>query len=81
MNNIVIGDSIFTNNKILKITWMSTDHTTENQIDKMFIGKRFRRSLEEGLRMKRGADVTSNRHLLIARLKKNWMVTATNRRK
>ena len=37
------------------------------------------------MRVKRGADVASDHHLLIAKLKrklkKNWMRTATNRRK
>jgi len=48
------------------------------------MGRRFRRSLED-VRVKRGADMVSDHHLLIARLKlklkKNWMGTATNRRK
>jgi len=56
---------------------------TENQIDHICIGKRFRGSLED-VRVKRGADVASDHHLVIAilklKLKKNWMGTATNRR-
>ena len=75
---------MFTHKRIHKTTWVSPDHLTENQIDHICIGKRFRRSLED-VRVKRGADVASDHHLLIARLKlkqkKNWMGTASNRRK
>ena len=67
LNNIVIGGNIFTSKGILKTTWVSPDHMAENQIDHIFIGKRFWRSLEEDMRVKRGADVASD--LLIARLK------------
>ena len=84
LNNSTIGGSMFTHKRIHKTTWVSPDHLTENQIDHICIGKRFRRSLED-VRVKRGADMASDHHLLIARLKlkpkRNWMETATNRRK
>ena len=82
LNNITIGDSIFTHKRIHKTTWVSPDHLTENHIEHICIGKRFRRSLED-VRVKRGADVAFDHSLLIARLKlkQNWMGTATNRRK
>ena len=84
LNKVVIGGSIFTHKRIHKTTWVSTDHVTENQIDHICIGKRFRRSLQD-VRVKRGADVASDHHLLVARLKlklkKNWLETATKRRK
>ncbi|KAK2151468.1 hypothetical protein LSH36_362g02018 [Paralvinella palmiformis] len=70
--------------KIHNTIWVSPDHLTENQIYHICIGKTLRRSLED-VRVKRGADVASGHHLLVARLKlklkKNWMRTATNRRK
>ena len=59
---------MFTHKRIHKTTWVSPDHLTENQIDHICIGKRFRRSLEN-VRSKRGANVASDHHLLIARLK------------
>jgi len=65
LNNITFGDSMCTHKRIHKTTWVSPDHLTENQIDNICIGKRFRRSLED-VRVKRGA---SDNHLLIARLK------------
>ena len=43
---------------IHKTTWVSPDHLTENQIDHICIGKRFRRLLEN-VRVERGADVAS----------------------
>ena len=68
LNNITIGGSMFTHKRIHKITWVSPDHLTENLIDHICIGNKFRRSLED-VRVKRGADVTFDHHLLIARLK------------
>ena len=72
----------FTPKRIQKTTWVSPDHLTEDQIDHICTGKRFRKSLENVI-VKRGADVASDHYLLIARfkskLKKTWIVTATNR--
>lgn len=47
---------------------MSPDHTIENQIDHTCINKMFKISLQD-VRLKRGADVASNHHLLTVRLK------------
>lgn len=68
MNKIVIGGIIFTHRRIHKTTWVLPDHVTENQIDHICIGKRLKRSLQD-VRVKWGVDVTSDRHLLVARLK------------
>jgi len=74
MNNQVIGASLFPH----KVTWVSPDYVTENQIDHLCISKRFRRSLQD-VKVWRGADVASDHHLLIAKLelqlklKKNWI--------
>ena len=59
-NNIVIGGSVFPHKRIHK--------ATENQIDHIGINKMFRRSLQD-VRVKRGADVASDHHLVTARLK------------
>nr|KAG5689204.1 hypothetical protein BaRGS_014860 [Batillaria attramentaria] len=84
LNSLVIGGSIFQHKKIHKATWVSPDHVTENQIDHICTSKRFRRSLQD-VRTKRGADVASDHHLLVARLKmklkKNWMESAARRQK
>ena len=67
-NNLIIGGTIFPHKKIHKATWISPDGQTENQIDHFCISRKFRRSLED-VRVLRGADVGSARHLLIPKLK------------
>ena len=60
------------NKKIHKATWVSPAGQTENQIDHFCISRKlrrsFRRSLED-VRVLRGADVGSDHHLLIAKVK------------
>ncbi|CAH8650448.1 unnamed protein product [Schistosoma curassoni] len=74
-NKLVIGGTIFPHKRIHKATWISPDHTTENQIDHICINKKFRRTMED-VRIRRGADVASDHHLVVAnlklKLKKNW---------
>ncbi|VDP28211.1 unnamed protein product [Schistosoma margrebowiei] len=74
-NKLVIGGTIFSHKRIHKVTWISMDHTTENQIDHIYINKKFRRTMED-VRTKRGADVASDHHLVVAnlklKLKRNW---------
>ena len=64
----MIGGSVFPHKRIHKVTWVSPDQVTENQIDHICINKLFRRSLQD-VRVKRGADVASDHHLVTARLK------------
>uniref|UniRef100_A0A183L195 Endo/exonuclease/phosphatase domain-containing protein n=1 Tax=Schistosoma curassoni TaxID=6186 RepID=A0A183L195_9TREM len=40
-NKLVIGGTIFPHKHIHKDTWISSDHTTENQIDHICINKKF----------------------------------------
>ncbi|VDP29237.1 unnamed protein product [Schistosoma curassoni] len=68
LNKLVIGSTIFPHKRIHKITWTSPDHTTQNQIDHICINKKFRRTMED-VRTKRGADIASDHHLLVAKLK------------
>ncbi|CAH8462687.1 unnamed protein product [Schistosoma guineensis] len=74
-NKLVIGGTIFPHKRIHKATWISPDHTTENQIDHICINKKFRRTMED-VRTRRVADVASDHHLVVAnlklKLKKNW---------
>ncbi|XP_028649227.2 LOW QUALITY PROTEIN: uncharacterized protein LOC114645554 [Erpetoichthys calabaricus] len=78
LNNLVIGGSIFPHKRIHKSTWVSPDSLTEYQIDHICICKKFRRSLQD-VRVRRGADVASDHHLVVAsmqlKLKKNWKET------
>ena len=82
LNQLVIGGSIFMHKRIHKATWRSPDHITENQIDHMCISQKFRR-LWSDVRVMRGADVSSDHHLLVtsARLRLKKHSTTTNPRK
>ncbi|VDO54752.1 unnamed protein product [Schistosoma margrebowiei] len=74
-NKLVTGGTIFPHKRIHKATWISPDHTTENQIDHICINKKFRRIMED-VRTSIGADIASDHHLAVAnlklKLKKNW---------
>lgn len=67
-NDSVIGGSVFQHKDIHKGTWVSPDHRTVNQIDHITIDKMFRRSLQD-TRARRGADVASDHHLLVGRVR------------
>ena len=77
-NDLVIGGTIFKHRNIHKVTWISPDHNTHNQIDHICISRKWRRSLID-VRAYRGADVGSDHILLIGKLrvkiKKNIRVT------
>lgn len=66
-NNLVIGGSVFQHKNIHKATWVSADHTTENQIDYICISQKFRHSLLD-VRVRRGVDAGSYHHLLTAKI-------------
>ena len=67
-NDLVIGGSVFQHKDIHKATWVSPDHHTVNQIDHITIDKKFRRSLQD-TRVRRGADVASDHHLVVGRVR------------
>ncbi|VDO72766.1 unnamed protein product [Schistosoma margrebowiei] len=79
-NKLVTGGTIFPHKRIHKITWTSPDHTTQNQIDHICINKTFRWTIKD-VRTKRGADIASDHHLLVAKmklkLKKHWTTGRT----
>ena len=64
-HDLVIGGTIFPNKDIHKITWVSPDLQTQNQIA---ISKKWRGSLIN-VRNRRGADVRTDHHLLVAELR------------
>ena len=80
LNQLVIGGSIFPHKRIHKSTWVSPDHRTENQIDHICISQKFRRAWKD-VRVMRGADVSSDHHLLATtvtlRLRKYNTTSAT----
>ncbi|VDP69627.1 unnamed protein product [Schistosoma mattheei] len=67
-NKLVIGGTIFPHKRIHKTTWTSPDHTTQNQIDHICINKPFRRTMGD-VRTKRRADIASDHHLMVAKMK------------
>ncbi|VDO81553.1 unnamed protein product [Schistosoma margrebowiei] len=71
----VIGGTIFPNKHIHKTTRVSRDHTTGNQTDHICITKKIRRTMED-VRTRRGAEIASDHHLDVAKmklkLKKHW---------
>lgn len=68
INNLVIGDSKFKHKEIHKLTWISPDGRSQNQIDHIAINSKFTRSMMD-VRVKRGADVSSDHHLVVMNLK------------
>ena len=67
-NKFVIGGSIFAHKRLHKETWVSPDHITENQIYHFCINKKCKRSLQD-VCVKRGADVASDHHLLVGKIR------------
>jgi len=63
--DLIIGGTVFPHKICHKVSWVSPDNVTENQIDHIAVSKRFRRSVL-GVRNTRGADTGSGHHLMIA---------------
>ena len=68
LNDLVIGGTIFEHKEIHKLTLISPDGNFKNQIDHVFINGRWKHSLHN-VTIKRGADVGSDHHLLLATVK------------
>ena len=67
-NGLIIGGSVFQHKRIHKETWTSPDGQTHNQIDHITIKKRWRRTLQD-VKVIRGADASSDHHLLLGKLR------------
>ena len=79
-NKLVIGRSVFQHKKVHKVTWVSPDNWTENQIYHICVSSRFRRSLLD-VRAKRGADIASDHQLLMGRCRLKLKNFNTGRKK
>lgn len=73
-HDLVIGGTVFPHKNCHKVTWVSNDHKTENQIDHIAVSRKFRRSLMN-VRNKRGADIKSDHHLVVAEFRLKIMAT------
>ncbi|GFR96699.1 craniofacial development protein 2 [Elysia marginata] len=73
-NQMVIGGrgSLFQHRRIHQATWISPNYNlgTENQIDHMCVNHSFRSSLQD-VNVFRGADVGSDHHLVVTKIKLN----------
>ena len=67
-NELVIGGTLFPHKECHKRTWRSPDGGIVNQIDHLAFSKRWRSSLQD-VRAMRGADVGSDHHLLMAKVR------------
>ena len=68
LNGRGIGGTLFPHKRVHKATWISPDGVTENQIDHILISQRWRTSLQD-VRVKRGATIGSDHHLVVASLR------------
>ena len=67
-NNLVTGGTLFPHREIHKITWCSPNDRDRNQIDHLMINGKWRSSLQD-VKVRRGADIGSEHHLVTACLK------------
>ncbi|XP_047106116.1 craniofacial development protein 2-like [Schistocerca piceifrons] len=65
IHDLVIGGTLFPYRRCYKITWVSPDIITENQIDHIAVSRKFRRSLKD-VWNRRGEDASSDHHLVTA---------------
>ena len=67
-NELVITGTIFPHKNIHKLTWVSPDGQTRNQIDHTLVNKKFRSSIRD-TRVYRGADIGSDHYLVKTTIK------------
>jgi hypothetical protein len=67
-NGLCVGNTYFAHKSIHKKTWWSPDGSVSNEIDYICISKRWRSSLRD-VKVRRGADVGSDHHLLVSEIK------------
>ena len=73
-HDLTIKGAVFPHKTCHKTTWVSPNNITENQTDHIAISRRFRRSLLD-VKNKRGADIGSDHHLMIANFRFKILAT------
>ena len=68
-NEMVIGVTIIPHQHIHKASLISPDHIAQNQIDHICVSEKLRRTLED-ISSRRGADIVSDHHLVVAKMKR-----------
>ncbi|XP_063708921.1 craniofacial development protein 2-like [Culicoides brevitarsis] len=68
LNKLKIGGTLFPHKKCHKVTWVSPDSHTENQIDHICVSAKWSNALAD-VRVKRSADIGSDHHLLVGHLR------------
>ena len=83
-NNLVVTGTIFPHKDKHKVTWISPNKKTENQIDHILVTKQHRTSVLD-TRTMRGADIASDHELLRCKLriklKKHKVLTEVSRKR
>ena len=67
-NNMIIGETLFPDRNIHKLTWTSPNGRDQNQIDHLLVNSAWHRSLLD-IRVRRGADASSNHHLMTVKVR------------
>ncbi|KAJ8717892.1 hypothetical protein PYW07_005822 [Mythimna separata] len=67
-HDLTIGGTLFIHGDHHKYTWNSPDGVTKNQIDHLAISSKWRSSLLD-VRNRRGADIDSDHHLVVAEVR------------
>ena len=68
LNGLSIGGTLFLYKRVQKATWMSPAGVNENQINHILTSQLWRTSLQD-VRVKRGATIGSDNHLVVASMK------------
>jgi hypothetical protein len=74
----IIGGTIFTHKNIYKVTWRSPDGSTTNQIDHILIQRKHSSDLKD-VRCKRGVNVDSDHHLVMAKIQATISMNKTHK--